>query len=80
MDESAYYKIRVKGQLSEQWADWFDRLTLENLPDGYAELFGTLPDQSALYGVLNRVRDIGLTLISVNRVDEGENNPAKKQK
>jgi hypothetical protein len=72
MDESAYYRIRVKGHLSKQWADWFDGLALENLPDGYAELSGTLPDQSALYGVLNLIRDIGLTLISVNRVEETE--------
>ncbi len=72
MDESAHYRIRVKGHLSEQWADWFDGLTLENLSDGYAELSGELPDQSALYGVLNRIRDIGLTLISVNRVEETE--------
>jgi hypothetical protein len=72
MDESACYRIRVKGHLSEQWADWFDGLTLENLSDGHAELSGTLPDQSALYGVLNLIRDIGLTLISVNRVEETE--------
>ncbi len=67
MDEPACYRIRVKGHLSEQWADWFDGLTLENLPDGHAVLFGRLPDQSALYGVLNRIRDIGLILISVSR-------------
>jgi hypothetical protein len=72
MDESACYRIRVKGHLSEQWADWFDGLTLENLSNGCAELSGMLPDQSALYGVLNRIRDIGLTLISVNRVEETE--------
>jgi hypothetical protein len=72
MDESAYYRIRGKGHLSEQWSDWFEGLTLENLSDGYAELSGKLPDQSALYGVLNRIRDIGLTLISVNRVEETE--------
>ena len=68
MDEPACYRIRVKGHLSEQWATWFDGLTLENLPDGDTVLAGTLPDQPALYGVLNRIRDIGLILISVNRV------------
>ena len=68
MDEPTCYRIRVKGHLSEQWANWFDGLTLENLPDGDAVLSGRLPDQPALYGVLNRIRDIGLTLISVNRV------------
>ncbi len=78
MDDPACYRIRVKGHLSEQWANWFDGLTLENLPDGYAVLFGGLPDQSALYGVLKRIRDIGLTLISVNRVeDDGANKCGK---
>ncbi len=68
MDEPACYRIRVKGHLSAQWANWFDGLTLETLPDGQAVLSGRLPDQSALYGVLSRIRDIGLILISVNRV------------
>jgi hypothetical protein len=72
MDEPACYKIRVKGHLSEQWSDWFDGLTLENLPGGQTELSGRLPDQSALYGVLNTIRDMGLTLVSVNRVEETE--------
>ena len=72
MDEPASYRIRVKGHLSEQWADWFTGLTLENLPDGHAVFSGQLPDQSALYGVLNRIRDIGLTLISVNCIEEPE--------
>ncbi len=72
MDEPACYRICVKGQLSEQWAAWFDGLMLENLPDGYAVLYGRLPDQAALYGALNQIRDIGLTLISVNCVEEME--------
>jgi hypothetical protein len=69
MTEPAHYTIRVKGHLSEQWADWFGGLKLENLPDGHAVLSGVLPDQSALYGVLNRIRDTGLTLVSLNRVE-----------
>ncbi len=68
MDEPACYRIRVKGHLSGQWAYSFNGLTLENLPDGDAVLSGRLSDQPALYGVLNRIRDIGLTLISVNRL------------
>ncbi len=68
MDEPACYRIRVKGHLSEQWVTWFAGLTLENLPDGDTVLAGRLPDQPALYGVLNLIRDIGLILISVNRV------------
>ena len=72
MAESAYYQIRVSGHLSEQWTDWFDGLTLENLPEGDALLSGRLPDQAALYGVLNYIRDIGLKLISVNCVEVPE--------
>jgi len=72
MDEPACYKIRVRGHLSEQWSDWFDGLTLENLPGGQTELSGMLPDQSALYGVLNTIRDMGLTLVSVNCAEETE--------
>ena len=68
MADSAFYQIRVKGHLGDHWADWFGELKIENLPDGEAALCGPLPDQAALYGVLNRIRDVGLTLLAVNRV------------
>jgi hypothetical protein len=61
-----FCQIRVKGHLSSQWADWFGGLEIKNLPGGAAVLFGTLPDQAALYGILNRMRDLGLELISLN--------------
>ena len=64
-------QIRVKGHLSDRWVKWFGGLTIENQPDGEALLFGPLPDQSALYGILNRIRDLGLTLVSVNCVEPG---------
>jgi hypothetical protein len=62
-------QIRVKGHLSDRWAEWFGGLTIENQPDGEAVLSGSLPDQAALYGVLNRIRDFGMTLVSVNCVE-----------
>ena len=62
-------QIRVKGHLSDRWVEWFGGLTIENQPDGEALLSGPLPDQSALYGILNRIRDLGLTLVSVNCVE-----------
>jgi hypothetical protein len=68
-----FCQIRVKGHLSCQWADWFGGLEIENRPDGEAMLSGTLPDQAALYGVMNRMRDLGLELISVNCVESGPN-------
>lgn len=62
-------QIRVKGHLSDRWSDWFGGLTIENQPDGEAVLSGLLPDQAALHGVLNRIRDLGLTLVAVNCVE-----------
>ena len=64
-----FCQIRVKGHLSNQWVDWFSGLEIENQPDGQAVLSGPLPDQAALYGVLNRMRDLGLALVSLNCVD-----------
>ncbi len=63
----AQYEIRINCHLGDQWLDWFDRLTVTNLPNGEALLTGELADQAALHGVLNRIRDLGLTLIAVNR-------------
>ena len=70
MTDQIYCQIRVKGHLSEQWAAWFEDLEIDNRPGGDAVLAGPLPDQAALYGVLNRMRDLGLDLISLNCVDD----------
>jgi hypothetical protein len=67
--DSIFCWIRVKGHLSHQWTDWFGDLLIENLPEGDAILSGPLPDQVALYGVLNRMRDLGLALISLECVE-----------
>lgn len=71
MSDLMLYRIRVKGHLypTSRWANWFGGLTIENQPDGETLLSGPLPDQSALYGILNRIRDLGLTLVSVNCVE-----------
>ena len=75
MTDPIFCQIRVKGHLSAQWADWFGELEIKNQPDGNAELSGPLPDQAALYGVLNQLRDLGVALISVNCVErEGDQN------
>jgi hypothetical protein len=63
-----YYYIRVKGHLEDRWSEWFDGLTISNRPDGDAVLHGPIVDQSALHGVLAKVRDLGLPLIVVRRV------------
>ena len=75
MTEPIFCKIRIKGHLSDQWANWFGKLEIENLPGGEAVLSGTLPDQAALYGVLNQMRDLGVALVSLNCVErKGDQN------
>ncbi|MBX3084671.1 MAG: hypothetical protein KF716_23755 [Anaerolineae bacterium] len=69
------YVIRVKGHLDQSWADWFDGLTILHQDSGDSLLIGPLPDQGALHGVLNRLRDLSIPLISVNTVDVAESRP-----
>lgn len=69
IDEGAReYAIRVKGHLDTRWTAWFDGLTLIADPDGSTLIQGSIVDQAALHGVLQKVRDLGLTLISVTPV------------
>ena len=60
-------QIRVKGNLGEQWSEWFDRLTITNEKEGEAVLAGVLADEAALYGALMKIRDLGLALLAVSR-------------
>jgi hypothetical protein len=60
-----YYEIKIKGHLDRYWADWFAGLKLTHLEGDETLLSGALPDQAALHGLLERVRDLNLTLISV---------------
>ncbi len=69
MTSPMLYQIRVKEALSPEWAAWFAPLTVENQPDGETLLSGALSDQAALHGVLIRIRDLGLTLVSLYSVD-----------
>jgi hypothetical protein len=62
-----FYEIRIEGQLDGQWTDWFDGMSITLEAGGTTLLSGPVPDQSALYGVLRKVRDLGLTLVAVNR-------------
>jgi hypothetical protein len=70
------YEIRVAGQLSPQWIEWFTGLAV-TLVDGETWLTGPLADQAALHGVLKKIRDLGLPLLSVNQLPPSgeENNP-----
>jgi len=67
-NQPAIYQIRVKGHLGNQWADWFNGLTISLEDNGDTLLTGPIADQAALYGLLKHMRDTGLTLVSVNHV------------
>jgi hypothetical protein len=59
------YAIRVKGHLADRWSAWFDGMTLTRQADGTTVLDGSIADESALHGLLRKVRDLGLPLVSV---------------
>ena len=62
------YQIRVEGHLDHHWADWFGGLSLTHQEDGTTVLTGPVADQAALYGLLIKMRDLSLPLLSVNRI------------
>jgi hypothetical protein len=65
------YEIRLKGHLGNRWAAWFDGLTIARGSDGTTTIHGQVTDQAALYGLLQKARDLGLPLISVTQVEPG---------
>jgi hypothetical protein len=67
------YEIRVKGHLATRWAAWFEGMAVINEADGTTVLKGTVVDQAALHGLLHKVRDIGLPLLSLTRLDPTPN-------
>lgn len=71
MNENAanqrYFHLEVAGQLDARWQDWFDGMTVTPTADGTTLLSGPVRDQAALYGLLKRINNVGLTLIAVNR-------------
>ena len=66
------YQIRIKGHLGSGWTDWFGCLTITLSDNGDTLLTGLVVDQAALYGLLKKVRDLGMPLVSVNRVESGQ--------
>ena len=63
------YEIRLRGRLDPRWAAWFDGMTLTTADDGTTALRGPVTDQAALHGLLQKVRDLGLPLLSVTPLD-----------
>lgn len=64
------YEVRVRGELDPQWSSWFDGLRVECSGSGETVIVGCVADQSALHGLLARIRDLGLPLLSVRVIDE----------
>ena len=67
--EPGLYEIRLKGHLDDRWAAWFDGLTMTREDNGETRLTGPVVDQTALHGLLRKVRDLGLPLLAVVQVD-----------
>ncbi len=67
-DQPGFYQIRIKGHLNHEWTDWFGGLTITLEEEGDTLLTGRVIDQAALHGLLKKVRDLGMPLVSVNPV------------
>jgi hypothetical protein len=79
------YQIRIEGHLGLQWTEWFGNLVIQLDDSGYTLLTGPVVDQAALYGLLKKVRDLGMPLVSVMRVESigrvhGRSNRKKRRK
>ena len=76
-DDPGWYEIRLRGHLDQRWTTRFDQMSLTACRDGTTLLRGSVADQSALHGLLHKLRDTGLPLVSVNQVepDSGEHAP-----
>ena len=70
--EPGRYEICVRGHLDNRWSDWFEGLSIMLEENGETLLTGTVVDQAALHGLLRKVRDLGIPLVSVNRTEPGE--------
>ena len=66
------YQIRLRGHLSDQWTNWFECLTITLEEDGDTLLTGPVPDQAALFGLLKKVRNLGMPLVSINCLEPGK--------
>lgn len=68
---STYYEIRIRGELDSNWSDWFNGLDVTPQENGETLIAGTLPDQAALQGILTKIFNLRLVLLSVRRIDPG---------
>jgi len=70
VDQSTDYEIHVEGHLTDRWSDWFEGLATRSEPDGTTILYGSIADQAALFGLLNKLHALNLALISVKMIQE----------
>lgn len=76
MDKSCIYEIHVEGHLTDNWSDWFEGLAIRNEANGETTMTGLLADQATLYGVLIKIHNLNLVLVSVRRSDCDGSQPA----
>jgi hypothetical protein len=74
------YEIRIKGHLGSQWTDWFEGMTITLEDNGDTLLTGPVIDQAALYGLLKKVRDLGMPLVSISQVQANATQPYRSKK
>ena len=79
-DESGLYEIRLKGHLDDRWADWLMVMTINLEDNGNTLLTCPVAEQAALHGLLKRVRDLGMPLLSVNFVSPGQAGPQEDKR
>ena len=72
------YELRVQGHLDDRWSDWLGGLAVRRQADGTTVLAGSVVDQAGLHGVITRIRDLGLPLLSVQRTGSGSEHPYRK--
>jgi hypothetical protein len=78
--QTVVYQIRLRGHLDSQWTGWFEGLTIMLEEDGSTLLTGPLVDQAALHGLLKKVRDLGMPLVSVSQIQPDETRPHRSKK
>jgi hypothetical protein len=78
--QTLIYQIRLKGHLGQQWMDWFDGLSITLEEDGDTLLTGPVIDQAALHGLLKKVRDLGMPLVSISQVQSNETHPYRSER
>ena len=75
-----HIEIRVKGLIDEKWSEWFDGLTISHSTPNETVLIGLVPDEAALYGIISRLRDLGLKLTSLSSMESTENQNERAKK